>query len=70
MPIFAVIGKKEGGDKEKTRVKPAEAELWMEATSSRSRSEVVVLDCDWYVMQDGAATKRVLEKVSDFIKGL
>ena len=40
VPTIAVVGSQPGRDKLQSKVAPADAALWIEATSSYSRSEV------------------------------
>mmetsp|Transcript_52154 Transcript_52154/g.135252 ORF Transcript_52154/g.135252 Transcript_52154/m.135252 type:complete len:98 (-) Transcript_52154:460-753(-) len=70
IPILAVIGTKEGHDKEKTTVSPANAALWLHATSSRMRSEVIEMPCDWYVLQDETSTRAMLAKATAFMSSI
>lgn len=64
VPIVAIVGIKPGRDKEATRVAPAEAAAWLEATTSRSHSRVITLEAsDWYVLQDEAGVRAVFSEV-------
>ena len=69
VPIIAVIGAKPGRDKEHSAVTADDAELWIDATSSKAASKVVVCgEVDWYVLQEAAGTRAVFEEVGTFLR--
>lgn len=69
VPTLAFIGSKAGRDKEKTLIKPADAELWLAATSAAG-SRLISLECDWYVMQEEAGAKAVIAELDAFMSKL
>jgi medium-chain acyl-[acyl-carrier-protein] hydrolase len=71
VPTIALVGAREGRDKEKSFVCPEDASLWLKATSSKKRSKVIELkDCDWYVLQEPAGVRAVLGEVASFMSQL
>ena len=71
MPTLAVFGAKDGRDKEKSRVAEADAALWLEATTSRARSELMRIDdLDWYVLQEPSGVRTILGKMCEALRAL
>ena len=63
VPTLAFVGLKEGRDKEKSRVRAADAALWMEATRAPGSRVVELPDVDWYVLQEAAGAKAIMTEV-------
>ena len=64
-PITAIAGKKPGRDQEKSLIKKEDAELWGQATSAPFKA--VIVDTDWYVLQEESGVKAVLAEVKGFM---
>ena len=67
-PIVAMAGTKPGRDQEKSMVASDSAALWGQATSAPFKP--VSVDTDWYVLQEEAGVRAVLDEVAHFFKSL
>jgi len=64
---FAVVGTQPGRDKEKTKVQPEDAQLWLSDTSSTGSRLILLDNVDWYVLQEETGARAVIQEVSTFM---